>query len=60
MIIESFTRSYNLKIWKKKKLRFDREKHLIYAEKDKKIKIYDLANYIVRKSKANEYFCIVL
>jgi len=47
-------------MWKKKKLRFDRENHIIYAEKDKKIKIYDLANYLVRRTEKGDYFCLAL
>ena len=60
MIAEAYTRSYNLKIWKKKKVRFDRQNHIIYAEKDKKIKIYDLGNYLIRKSNKSDYLCMVL
>jgi hypothetical protein len=60
LICEAYSRTYNLKIWKKKKFRFDRENHIIYAEKDKKIKIYDLGNYIVRKADNSDYFVLVL
>ena len=60
LICEAYSRTYSLKIWKKKKFRFDRENHIIYAEKDKKIKIYDLGNYIVRKAQHSEYFVLVL
>ena len=49
-----------MKIWKKKKLRFDRENNIIYAEKDKKVKTYDLANYIVHKMTHSDYSCLVL
>ncbi len=60
LICEAYSRTYSLKIWKKKKFRFDRDNHIIYAEKDKKIKIYDLGNYIVRKGQHSEYFVLVL
>jgi hypothetical protein len=47
-------------MWKKKKLRFDRENHIIYAEKDKKIKIYDLGNYLLRRTEKSGYFGLAL
>jgi hypothetical protein len=37
-----YSRSFNLKMWKHKKMRLDREKHILYAEKDNKIKTYML------------------
>ena len=60
LIIEAYSRSWNLKIWKKKKLRYDRQNHIIYAQKDKKIKTYDLTNFIVRKQTISDYICLVL
>lgn len=47
-----YTRSYNLKMWKHKKLRLDRQKYILYAEKDNKIKTYILEDYLIRKSKS--------
>lgn len=46
-----YSRSYNLKIWKHKKMKLDREKHILFAEKDNKIKTYALEDYLLRKSK---------
>jgi hypothetical protein len=60
LISGAFSRSYTLKIWKRKKLRFDQDNHIIYAEKDKRVKTYDLANYLVRKSCNTDYTCLVL
>jgi hypothetical protein len=37
-----YSRSYNLKIWKHKKMRLDHSKNILYAEKDNKIKTYIL------------------
>ena len=55
-----FSRSFNIKRWKEKKLRFDLEKHLMFAEREQKIKSYDIRNYILRRSKNKEYHCFVL
>ena len=41
-------------------MRLDRDKAMIYAEKDNKIKTYHLENYLLRKSKSKEYFCFVI
>jgi phage anti-repressor protein len=60
IICEAYSRTYSLRMWKKKKLRFDRENHILYAEKDKKIKIYDLANYIIRSTEKTDYFGLAL
>ena len=57
---EVYSRSYNLKIWKHKKLRLDREKHILHAERENKIKTYDLSNYILRISKNTDYHSFVL
>ena len=55
-----FSRSFNLKIWKLKKMRLDREKCILYAEKDNKIKTYILSDYLLRRSKNKEFYCFVL
>jgi hypothetical protein len=55
-----FSRSFNIKRWKDKKLRLDLEKHLMFAEREQKIKSYDLRNYLLRRSKNKEYYCFVL
>lgn len=47
-------------MWKHKKLRLDREKHILHAERENKIKTYDLADYILRSSKNTDYHCFVL
>lgn len=55
-----YSRSFNVKRWKEKKLRLDQDRHILYAEREVKIKSYDLKNYILRRSKNKEYFCFVL
>ncbi len=55
-----YSRSFNIKRWKEKKLRLDMDKHLMFAEREQKIKSYDMRNYILRRSKNKEYFCFVL
>ena len=55
-----YSRSFNIKRWKEKKLRFDLEKHLMFAEREQKIKSYDIRNYILRRSKNKDYHCFVL
>lgn len=55
-----FARSFNIKRWKEKKLRFDLDKHLLYAEREAKIKSYDIKNYILRRSKNKDYHSFVL
>ena len=55
-----YSRSYNLKIWKQKKLRLDREKQILHAERENKIKTYDLSDYLLRISKNTDYHCFVL
>lgn len=57
---EGYTRSYNLKIWKKKTLKLDRSIHHIFGMRDDKLKAYDLNNYVMRESKNKDYFCFVL
>ena len=55
-----YSRSFNLKIWKMKKMRLDRVKGILYAEKDNKIKTYILSDYLLRRSKNKEFYCFVL
>lgn len=55
-----FSRSFNVKRWKDKKLRLDQDRHILYAERETKIKNYDMKNYILRKSKNKDYFSFVL
>lgn len=57
---KGFSRSFNLKMWKEKLLRLDRERHTLLAEKEKKIKSYDLGNYLLRASKNKSYNSFVL
>lgn len=55
-----FSRSFNVRRWKDKKLRLDQDRHLMYAERESKIKTYDLRDYILRKSKNKDYHSFVL
>ena len=41
-------------------MRYDLDKHIIFAEREEKIKSYDLRNYILRRSKNKDYYCFVL
>jgi hypothetical protein len=55
-----FARSFNVKRWKEKKLRLDQDRQLLYAERELKIKTYELKDYLLRKSKNKDYFSFVL
>jgi hypothetical protein len=46
-----FARSFNVKRWKEKKLRLDQDRHLMFAERETKIKTYDMKDYLLRLSK---------
>lgn len=55
-----FSRSFNIKRWKEKKLRLDQDKHIMFAERETKIKTYDMKDYLFRLSKNKDYFSFVL
>ena len=55
-----YMRSYNIKRWKKKTIRLDLIKQILYAERDNTIKQYDLGDYIFRASKNSDYYSFVL
>lgn len=55
-----FSRSFNVKRWKEKKLRMDQDRHILYAEREVKIKNYEMKDYLLRKSKNKDYFSFVL
>jgi hypothetical protein len=57
---EAYTRSYNLKIWKRKTLKLDRQNNHMFCSKEDKVKIYNLDNYLIRESKNKDYYCFVL
>lgn len=55
-----YSRSFNVRRWKEKKLRLDQDRHLMFAERESKIKSYDMKDYLLRKSKNKDYFSFVL
>lgn len=55
-----FSRSFSIKRWKDKKLRLDQDRHIMFAEREAKIKTYDLKDYLLRVSKNKDYFSFVL
>lgn len=60
MEANAFTKSYNIKIWKEKRMRLDSSRQIIFGEKDGVIKEYDLGNYLFRGSKNSKYYTFVL
>lgn len=61
-VLEAFiyTKSHGLGVWKKKKMRLDNPRQIIYAEKNDTIKEYDLGDYIFRGSKNTKFSTFVL
>lgn len=55
-----YCRSYSVKRWKEKRLRIDQDRHLVFAERETKIKTYDMRDYLLRTSKNTNYYTIVL
>jgi hypothetical protein len=48
---DGYSRSYKFNIWKPKRIRLDKEKKILFAEKDNRLKTFILDNYLLRKSK---------
>lgn len=55
-----FSLSYGLRVWKKKVMKVDMTAGHMFLERDKKVKFYDLRNYLIRESKNTDYKCFVL
>lgn len=52
--------SYAIRVWKKKFMRIDMKTGEMFCQRDKKVKFYDLKNYLIRESKNTDYRCFVL
>ena len=60
MFLDVYSLSYGLRVWKKKQMKLDISSGHMFCERDKKVKFYDLKNYLIRESKNTDYKCFVL